>query len=163
MPTSTAALIGGQLLRGGVEVGLRGGFDTIGIATEIYGIGIHGDDFLLGENRLQLNGDDPLLALDDEQAEYRNLAEQTRRILRTDTEHVLCQLLRDGRSTAPVMMQECILGSSKNTDRIDTDVLVETFILGIYQSLEEGRVTSSYSTGVRFSLKYLPMSFPSAV
>ena len=37
-------------------------------------------------------------------------------------------------------MQESILGSSENADRVDTDMLVETFILGIYQSLEEGRV-----------------------
>ena len=37
-------------------------------------------------------------------------------------------------------MQESILGSSENTDRVDTDMLVETIILGIYQSLEEGRV-----------------------
>ena len=37
-------------------------------------------------------------------------------------------------------MQESILGSSENADRVDTDMLVETLILGIYQSLEEGRV-----------------------
>ena len=37
-------------------------------------------------------------------------------------------------------MQESILGSSENADRVDTDMLVETLILGIYQSLEEGWV-----------------------
>ena len=37
------------------------------------------------------------------------------------------------------MMEECILGSSKHTDRVDTDMLVESFILGIYQCLEEIR------------------------
>ncbi len=94
----------------------------------------------LRENRFELHGDDPLLALDDEQAEYRHLAQQTGRILRTNAEHILCQLLCDGRSTAPVMMQECILGSSKHADRVDTDMLVESFILGIYQCLEEIRV-----------------------
>ena len=37
-------------------------------------------------------------------------------------------------------MQESILGSSENADRVDTDMLVETLILGIHQCLEEGRV-----------------------
>ena len=35
------------------------------------------------------------------------------------------------------MMEECILGGSKHADRVDTDMLVESFILGIYQCLEE--------------------------
>ena len=38
------------------------------------------------------------------------------------------------------MMQQCIFGSSEHADRVDTDVLVEALILGVYQCLEEGRV-----------------------
>ncbi len=37
------------------------------LLTEIHGVGIHGDDVtLLVEDRLQLDGDDPLPTLDDE-------------------------------------------------------------------------------------------------
>ena len=88
-----SALLGGQLFRCGVEIGLGSRLDAVGVRTEVYGVGVHGDDLFLVEDRLQLGGDDPLFALDNENLQPRDLAQQTGGILRAHAEHVLGQLL----------------------------------------------------------------------
>ena len=130
-------LVGGEFLRRGVEVSLGGSLDAVGVASEVHGVGIHGDDFLLRVDRLQLHGDDPLLALHDEDAEQRNFAQQSRGVLRAHTEHVLRQLLCDGGGATCVVMQEGVLCRTKHADRVDADVLVESLVLGIHECLEE--------------------------
>lgn len=56
------------------------------------------------------------------------------------------------------MAQGSILDGAKDTNGVNTEMAVETLVLGINKGLEESGVISSYLTGVRFSLKNLPMS-----
>ena len=101
-------LFGLQFSRGGVEIGLTCRLDTEGIRTEIHCVGIHGEDLFLVEEILQFTGDDPFLGLHDEHLHTGDLSEQTGRILRTYTEHILGQLLGDGRTTTGIMMKHRI-------------------------------------------------------
>ena len=93
-------LLGGHVLRRGAEIGLGSRLDAEGVGAEVDGIGIHGDDFLLGEVPLELVGRDPLLALHDEHLQSRDVAKQSGRILGADAEEVLGQLLGDGGCSA---------------------------------------------------------------
>ena len=90
------SLLCGEVLGSGVEIGLCSRLNTEGIRAEVYGVGIHRDNLFLGEYGLKLGGDNPLLALDNENLQARHLPEQSRRVLRAYAEHVLCQLLSDG-------------------------------------------------------------------
>ena len=105
-------LFGLQFSRGGVEIGLTCRLDTEGIRTEIHCVGIHGEDLFLFEEILQFTGDDPFLGLHDEHLHTRDLSEQTGRILRTYTEHILGQLLGDGRTTTGIMMKHRIFNGT---------------------------------------------------
>ena len=134
------SLIGSQFLRTYVEVGLCRCLDAIRVGTEIYSVGIHRDDFLLGVDSLQLGCYNPFLALDDENAQTGHLAQQTCRVLGADAEHILCQLLGDGRSSSCIVMQQGILHGTKESDGVNTQMLVEALVLGVDQSLEEGWV-----------------------
>ena len=131
------SLVDGELLRGVAEVGLAGGLDAKGIAAEVDGVGIHRQDLVLVENHLQLEGDNPLLGLHDEHLQTGNVAQQTRGILGAHAEHVLGQLLGDGRGTAGVAVHNGILGGTHQSDGVDAIVLIEAFVLGVDEGLPE--------------------------
>ena len=57
----------------------------------------------------------------------------------TDTEHILGQLLGNGRSASALMAQGSILDGAKDTNGVNTEMAVETLVLGINKSLEEIR------------------------
>ena len=115
-------------------------FDTKSIRAEIYRIGIHRENLFLVEEHLQLHGSNPLLAFHDEHFHAGDIAEKSRRILRTDTEHVLDQLLCDGRSTTCIVMNDIILEGSEHTLEVNTEMLIVTLVLCINQSTPENRV-----------------------
>ena len=137
------ALLGGQFFRRGVEIGLGSRLDAVSVGTEVYGIGVHGDDLFLVEDRLQFGGDDPLLALDNENLQPGDLAQQTGGILRAHAEHVLGQLLRYCRSTATVVAEHSVFHGTEDTYRVDSHAawaLVVSLVLGIDECFEEIRV-----------------------
>ena len=137
------ALLGGQLFRCCVEIGLGSGLDAVSVRAEVYGVGVHGDDLFLVEDRLQLGGDDPLLALDNENLQPGDLAQQTGGILRAHAEHVLGQLLRYSRSTAAVVAEHSVFHGTEDTYRVDSHAawaLVVSLVLGIDERFEEIRI-----------------------
>ena len=70
-----SGVLGLQVLGRTTEVGLAGGLDAEGVGTEIDGVGIARQDLLLVEEKLQLVGRDPLLALHDEHLQTRDIAQ----------------------------------------------------------------------------------------
>ena len=119
-----------------IEVGLCGSLDAIGVAAEIHGVGIHGENLLLGVEHFKLHGKNPLLALHDDNFQSRHLAEQAGGILRAHTEHILHKLLSDGRSTAGTTGEHILCGSKKSLE-VDAMVAIETLVFGVDKSLEE--------------------------
>ena len=90
------SILGCQILRLAVEVGLAGSFDAKRIGTEINGIGILRENLVFGKEILELVGSNPLLALHDKHFQPRDIAQKTRRVFATSTEEILSQLLGDG-------------------------------------------------------------------
>ena len=70
-----SGLLGSQMFGCRAEISLRCRLDAKGVGAEIYGIGIHGDNLLLGEIPLQLIGRDPLLALHNEHLQSGNITQ----------------------------------------------------------------------------------------
>ena len=133
-------LLDGEILWRAVEVGLRCGLDAEGVATEVDGVGVHGENLVLVVRHLELGGYDPLLRLDDEHAHARNHAEQTGRVVGAHAEHVLGKLLRDGRGAACVVMHHSVLHCAHKTSVVDAVMTVEALVLGSDESLPEGGV-----------------------
>ena len=145
------SLIGSQFLRTYVEVGLCSCLDAIRVGTEIYSVGIHRDDFLLGVDSLQLGCYNPFLALDDENAQTGHLAQQTCRVLGADAEHILCQLLGDGRSSSCIVMQQGILHGTKESDGVNTQIFYGStvFVKILTYQLAVGAVNLRSLAGLR--------------
>ena len=101
--------------------------DAIGIAAEVNGVQIHRQDVFLREDPLELQRHNPLFGLHHQNLYARNAAEQARRILRADTEQVLCQLLGNGAGAACMTLHD-ILACSEKADDINAVVQIETLI-----------------------------------
>ena len=130
-------LLGGEGTWGGAEVGLGGGLDAKGVGAEVDGVGILGENLLLGEEVLQLVGCYPLLALHDEHLQAGNVAEQSRGVLGTGAEQVLGQLLGNGRCATGIVVQQIVLEYGQECLVVDAVVGVEALVLGVNQCLPE--------------------------
>ena len=128
----------GQLIRRGAEIGARGGFDAKRVAAEIHRIEIHGEYLLLIEYNLQLDGNYPFLGFHHQEPHPGNVSEQSCRILGAHTEEVLGQLLSDGAGTSSPPAGH-ILDGCKEPLEIYTMMMIEAFVLGIYQCVDEHR------------------------
>ena len=95
-PDQDSRLIGRQLVGSGVEVGFGCCLNAVGLVAEVYGVGIHGEKLLLVVAYLELGGYYPLLAFQDKHTQSGDCAEQSGRVVGAHSEHILCQLLRDG-------------------------------------------------------------------
>ena len=135
-----SSLLCGKLLWRATKVGLTSSLNTKCVRTEVDGVGILGKNLVLGEEELQLVGRYPLLTLQYEHFDARNIAQQSCRIFRTSTEQVLGQLLGDGRCTTCIMMQGIVLQCCSECLIVDTMMAVETLVLCINQRLPEGRI-----------------------
>ena len=120
--------------RAKISAGCR--LDTVGIASEIDRIEVHGQYLFLREHPLKLQRHNPLLSLHDQYPDARQMPQQARGILRADTEHVLCQLLGDCAGSSGMTTKDVLHGREK-TDDIDAMMLIETLVLcidkGTYQ------------------------------
>ena len=130
-------LIGGEILWCGAEIGLTSCLDTKGIATEINGVGIHGEDVALVEDKLQFHCCNPLLALHYKNLKARNATKKTGGVVGANTEEVLCQLLGDGRGTTGIMVDGGVLDGCKHADKVDAPVIIESLVFCIYESFPE--------------------------
>ena len=70
-------LVGGELGRCDVEIGLACRLDAIAVAAKVHGVGIHGEDFLLVIDHLYFGSQNPFLAFHDEHPQSGNVAEQS--------------------------------------------------------------------------------------
>ena len=131
-----SCLLGFQIGRGRVEVGLRGSFDAESVRPKIDGVGIHLQNFFLLTKHLKLGSNNHLLALHDENADTGNLSKKSGGVLCANAEHVLHQLLRDGGGAARLAVR-CVLDSGKNALHVNAVVLVEAFVFCRNQGLEE--------------------------
>ena len=73
-------VLGRQILRFAVKIGLTSRFDTKGVRTEIDGIGILCQNLVFGEEEFQFIGCDPFLTLHNEHLHPWDIAQQTRRV-----------------------------------------------------------------------------------
>ena len=142
-----SALLELEVTRCGLEIGIGGSLDAVGIAAEVHRIGIHLQDFLLGIEDFQLGGDDPLLALHDEHFHARNIAQQACRVVAAGAEHVLHQLLGDGARATGTSVQHHVLESGTQAAKVDAVMLIEALVLGVDKDLEELRVDRFISHG----------------
>ena len=136
-------LLCGKFFRGGVEIGPAGGLDAECVGAEVNGVGIHGQDLLFVVDGLELGGYDPLLRLHDEHLQARDVAQKTRRVVRTHLVHVLRQLLGDGRCTTSVMMEHGVFGGCQHAPEVDgvpTWAVVVTLVLRVDERLPERRI-----------------------
>lgn len=67
---------------------MAGCFDTEGVAAEVYGIEIHGQDVFLAVQHLDFDGSDPFLGFHNQQFYTGDIAQQTCGILRADFKQV---------------------------------------------------------------------------
>ena len=111
--------VGGRL----VKESLGGGLDAKGVAAEVNGVEVHGNNLLLGVVVLQLHGHHPLLELRKHRA-YSALMFAGK--------EVLGQLLRDGTAAAAaaVASDKGLEEDTEQAARVDAGVFVETHILG---------------------------------
>ena len=115
--------------------------------SEIHGVGILHEDLVLTfltslcpcKIHLKFQGCNPFLGLHYENLHTWNLAHKACAILSTHTEHILCQLLRDGRSTTTATTCCSILCCTYKSERIHAPMLIEALILRAYESLPENR------------------------
>ena len=142
----------------GLEVGLGGRLDAVGVRSEVHGVGIHGEDFLLRTEEFQLRGDDHLLALHDEDFHAGDVAEQSGGILCANAKHVFHQLLRDGRSSAGMPLS-CILHGSEDTEEVHTVVAVEAFVFGRNEGVDKGRCDGVVGHGRAVFVEKLAQQF----
>ena len=133
-------VLGREVLRLAVKVGLTSGLDAEGVRAEIDRVGILREDFVLGEEELELIGRDPLLALEDEHLDAGDVAQQSGGVFRTCAEQVLGQLLGDGGCTTRIVMKGVILQGSGKGLIVDTMMAIEALVLGIDEGFPEYRV-----------------------
>ena len=119
--------LGGRL----VEEGLRGGLDAEGIAAEVDGVEVHGENLLLGVVVLQLDGHDPLTELGEDGA--------TAGVGLAHLVEVLGQLLGDGGAAAGGAMasDDSLEEHAEETACVDAGVAVETGVLGGDEGIDE--------------------------
>ena len=132
-----SGILGGQVLRLAVEIGLAGGLDTEGVGTEIHSVGILREDFLLSEEIFELVSGDPLLALHDEHLQTRYVAQKASGIFAAGAEEVLGQLLGDGGGTTGIAVEDILLGDGSESGVVDAVMRIETLVLGIDESFPE--------------------------
>ena len=115
--------------------------------SEIHGVGILHEDLVLTfltslcpcKIHLKLQGSNPFLGLHYENLHTWNLTHKTSTVLSTNAEHILCQLLRNGRSSTTATACCSILCSTYKSKGIHTPMLIETLILRAYECLPEYR------------------------
>ena len=133
------SLLGSQFVGCCTKIGSGSSLDAKGIRAEIYSIGIHGQNLILREVELQLIGGNPFLALHNEHFQPWDIAQQTRRILRADTEQVLGQLLRNGRCATCITMHHVVFKGCAKSLIVNTMVAAETLVFCIDKGIPEGR------------------------
>ena len=115
--------------------------------SEIHGVGILHENLVLtllaplsrSKVKFKFEGGNPFLGLHDENLHPRNLTHKTCAVLSTHAEHILCQLLRNGRSTTTATACRSILCCSHKSERIHAPMLIETLILSTDECLPENR------------------------
>ena len=124
-----------KVLRRGAEVSLCGSLYAVGVRTEVDRVGVHRKDFLLGADHFEFRSDDHLLAFHDNHLHSRDISKQTR-VFGAHLVDVLHQLLGDGR--CPSCVSACrILEGCKEPDEVDAAMLVETFVFGGDECIDE--------------------------
>ena len=125
----------GNIFRCCVEVSLTSRFDSKGIRAEVYGIGVHRNDVFLIVKHFEFQGNNPFLAFHYKYANTRNLTNEPCGILCSHAKHILSQLLGDSRCTARIVMNECVFHCCKHSLEVNAEMMIEPFILSIYQSV----------------------------
>ena len=123
-----------------VEIGFCSSFDAECLVAEVDGVGIHFEDSFLVIECLNLGGKNPLLHLHDDHLDPRNIAQQSPGVLAgAHLEHVLHQLLCDGRCATGLAMNDEIFSSTCHSVEVDAPVIIESFIFGVdEQAVEHG-------------------------
>ena len=103
------SILNSKLLWRAAKVGFTSCLDTECVRTKVNGVSILCQYLVLIKEELQLVGCNPLLTLQYEHFNARDVTQQTCRILRTCAEQVLGQLLCDGRCATGIVMQGVIL------------------------------------------------------
>ena len=122
------------------EIGLAGCLDAEGVGAEIDCVGILRQDLFFGEEVLELVGGNPLLALHDEHLQSRDVSQEACGVFRTCAEEVLGQLLRDGRGTTGIAMEDIVLSDGYESGVVDAVVVIEVLVLSRYERLPEHRI-----------------------
>src|SRR5574344_629766 len=107
---------------------------------EINSVGIHCNDVFLIITHFQLSGNNPLFTFHYEHLYTWDMSEYTCRILRANTKHILCQLLCDSRCSTGIVMQNSIFRCRKHTLKVDSEMMIKTFIFSINKSFEKFRI-----------------------
>ena len=131
------ALVNREAIGGGVVIGACGGFDTECAIAEVHCVGIHGDDLVFRKLRLNHQRQQNFLGFHNQDAQARNLAQQTGGILGAHLEHVFYQLLRDGGSTTGALMHDKVFSSTAQALEVHAAVVVEALVLGVDKCLEK--------------------------
>ena len=121
----------------GAEVGACCRLDAIGVAAEVYGVEVHGQNLFLREEPLQLCCHYPFLGLHDENPDAWQLSEQSGGVLCPDAEEVLGKLLGDG-AGASCMAAEDVLAGGEEADEVDAMMLIESLVLGVDEGANQG-------------------------
>jgi hypothetical protein len=108
-----------ELLGAFVEIGARRHLDAVGVVEEGYGVEVGLEDFVLGVERLDLQGRDGFLEL----AVERGCAADFFGI------QVACELLREGGATLPIARGRAQHGAAQ-APQINAKVVVEAVVFG---------------------------------
>ena len=109
---------------------LRGRAYAIGVASEVHSVEIHRKYFFLGIEHFYFHSRNPFLCLHYQHPDTWYIAKQPGGIFRSGLEHIFYQLLRYGTCPTCLTMDNHILYRSKHTLEIDTEMVIETLILG---------------------------------
>ena len=94
------ALLNLEFVGSSAEISVGSGAKAVGVGAEVHCVDIHLEYLALRVEHLQLGSSDTLLGLHDNHAQSGDVAQQSVGVLGADAEHILGQLLGDGRSTA---------------------------------------------------------------
>ena len=142
-----STLFHGQISRSCIKISFACSFDAERIGTEVHCVGIHGQNIFFIVYHFEFQSDNPLLTFHNKHSDTRQFSEQSGRILRAYTEHILGKLLRYSGSTSCIISCNSVLYSCEKALEIDTEVMIEAFVFGIYQCFPEHRVNFSVLYG----------------
>ena len=132
-----SGLVGSKVLGRRTEIRLGSSLDAESVRTKVDGVCIHREDFLLVKEQLDFHSRYPFLALHDKHLDARDVAQQSCRVLRANAEHVLYQLLGDGRCSTGLVVNDVVLEGSKDSLEVDTEMVIEALVFRVYQCLPE--------------------------